>query len=163
LESMKGGYEAADLEQKKINRFYDVAASLIGAKPTEIAFSENATRAWEMIFYGIPFKQGDRILTSQSEYASNYLAFLQMAKKVGVQIEVVENDQDGQISLKDLENRLDHQVKLVAITHIPAQGGLVNPAAEIGRMTKREGVFYLLDATQSIGQMPIDVKKIGCD
>lgn len=163
LEAERGGYEAAALAEANIEGFYSSAAKLINALPSEIAFIENATRAWDMVFYSLEFKPGDRILTAQAEYASNYIAFLQVAKKTGAKVEVIPNDEYGQLSLQELEKRIDSQTKLIAITHIPTQGGLINPAEEVGKIANQAGVFYLLDATQSVGQMPIDVQKIGCD
>lgn len=163
LETEIGGYEAAEVAKKTINQFYEAAAKLIHCTPQEIAYLENATRAWDMIFYSFSFKPGDRILTAKSEYASNYIAFLQMARKTGVTVEVIPNDEHGGLSLVALEQMIDPRVKLIAITHVPTQGGLINPAEGVGKIAKAKGIFYLLDATQSIGQMPIDVEKIQCD
>lgn len=163
LEAAIGGYPAAEKEQDKIEGFYNAASKLINASSNEIAYIESATRAWEMFFYSLNFKAGDKIITSQAEYASNFIAFLQVSKKTGVIIEVIGNDDVGQVSLDELEKKIDSKVKLIAITHVPTQGGLVNPAIEIGKIANKHNVLYLLDTTQSIGQMPIDVKKIGCD
>lgn len=164
LEIEQGGYEAAAIAKAKIQNFYQAASQLIGCQPTEIAFIENATRAWDMVFYSLDFKAGDKILTAVAEYASNYIAFLQMAKRKGVVIEVIPNDEDGQLSIGELKNRIgDPRVKLVAITHVPTQGGLINPAEEVGSLAKKANVFYLLDATQSIGQFLVNVNQIGCD
>lgn len=163
LEASIGGYEAASKAKDRIDGFYHAAAELINCKPHEIAFLENATRAWDMAFYSIEFKRGDKILTCAAEYASNYLAFLHRAKQAGVIIEVVNNDSFGQIDLNDLKNRIDRNVKLIAITHVPTQGGLINPAEEIGAIANQYKIPYLLDTTQSVGQMPIDVQSIGCD
>ncbi|WP_350349045.1 aminotransferase class V-fold PLP-dependent enzyme [Agromyces sp. G08B096] len=168
-ESEIGGYEAAAEASPRIERAYDEIAALIGCHRDEIAIVENATRAWDMVFYALAstFRAGDRILTSRAEYASNVIAFLQIAARTGVVVEPVDDDETGQLSIDDLRRRLEAPttgpVRLIAITHIPTQGGLVNPAKEVGDLARAYGVPYLLDACQSVGQMPIDVTEIGCD
>ena len=163
LEAQIGGYEAAKRAHDQIEHVYDAAAQLIHCTREEIAIVENATRAWDMAFYSIPFKPGDRILTSMTEYASDYIAYLQVTKKTGAKVEVIPNDEYGQISLSALRNALDEHVKLIALTHVPTSGGLVNPAAEVGKIAREARIPYLLDACQSVGQLPIDVEQIGCD
>ena len=163
LEAQIGGYEAAERAHDAVEHTYDAAAALIGCTRDEIAIVENATRAWDMAFYSIPFAPGDRILTAMAEYASNYIAFLQIAKKTGAIVEVIPNDAHGQISLEALREAIDERVRLIAITHVPTNGGLVNPIAEVGKIAREAGIIYLVDACQSIGQMPINVDRIGCD
>jgi cysteine desulfurase / selenocysteine lyase len=163
LEKKIGGYSAQLLVQDKLDEYYNAFAKLLNCNSQEIAYVENATRAWDMAFYSIPFNSGERILTAQSEYASNYLAYLQIKKRLGISIDVIPNDKNGQISIEALEDMIDDQVKVISITHVPTQSGLVNPAIEIGRLAKKYNILYLLDACQSVGQMPIDVKEIGCD
>lgn len=163
LEATIGGYEAQTANLSLSEKFYDVAAELIHCQRDEIAFTENATRAWDMAFYSFKFKKGDRIVTARAEYASNYLAFLHMAKHCGVEIAVVPDDEYGQLDLAQMEQMIDERVKLIAITHVPTQGGLINPAIEVGNIAKQFHIPYLLDTTQSIGQMPIDVNEIACD
>jgi selenocysteine lyase/cysteine desulfurase len=162
-EARLGGYEAAERAHEAVERVYDAAATLIGCRRDEIAMVENATRAWDMAFYAVPLGPGDRILTAMAEYASNYLAFLQVARKTGATIEVIPNDADGQISIAALRQAIDARVKLIAITHVPTNSGLINPAAAVGEVARQAGVLYLLDACQSVGQMPINVDAIGCD
>jgi cysteine desulfurase/selenocysteine lyase len=163
LEAAIGGYEAAAEAAERCEAVYTSVAKLIGARTEEIALVENATVAWDMAFYALPFAKGDRILTAEVEYGANYIAYLQVAQKVGAVIETIPSTNSGEVDVEALENMIDEQVKLISITHIPTNGGLVNPAVEIGKVAKRHDITYLLDACQTVGHMPVDVKKIGCD
>jgi cysteine desulfurase / selenocysteine lyase len=158
-----GGYEAAAERSDRLEQTYDALARLIGAERDEIAVIENATRAWDMAFYAFPFAAGDRILTGRAEYASNWIALRQVATRTGAVVEVVPDDEAGQFDVAALERMLDERVKLVSLVHVPTQSGLVNPAAEVGRVTRAAGVPLLLDACQSVGQLPLDVEELGCD
>ena len=163
LEADTGGYEAAASVNDRIESIYDSIAQLLNADRTEIALVENATVAWDIAFYSVAFAPGDRILTAEAEYASNHIAFLQVAHRTGAVIEVIPSDAAGELDVEALERMIDRRVKLIAITHVPTNGGLVNPAAAVGRIARAHGILFLLDACQSVGHMPIDVAAIGCD
>jgi len=163
LEARLGGYAAHAANEEAIDRFYGAVAELIGASAEEIAFASSATRAWDMAFYGFRLERGDRILTSVADYISNYLAYIQTAERTGAEVVTIPNDPHGQVSLEALRRLVDERVKLIAITHVPTNGGLVNPVAEIGLVASEAGIPYLVDACQSAGQMPLDVDEIRCD
>ncbi|HEX6425868.1 MAG TPA: aminotransferase class V-fold PLP-dependent enzyme [Acidimicrobiales bacterium] len=165
-EALAGGYELAEQRADELAAAYDEVAALIGAAPGEVALVENATFAWHQAFWSLGLRPGDRVLTADAEYASGFISFLQARRRLGVTVEVVPNDETGQLSAAALASALDDgrgPVGLVAVTHVPTNGGLVNPAAEVGRLTRAAGVPFLLDACQSVGQMPVDVEAIGCD
>ncbi len=157
-----GGYEAEKRAAPELAAFYSEFAAFLGCAPTEIAYIENATRAWDMAFYSLPLREGDRILTHASEYASNFLAFLQQARRRGLHVDVIPSDATGQLDVRAMEALIGPRTRLVAITHVPSQSGLVNPAEAVGQVARRHGLWYLLDACQSAGQIDLDVRRIGC-
>ncbi|WP_157215974.1 aminotransferase class V-fold PLP-dependent enzyme [Flavisphingomonas formosensis] len=163
LEAQIGGYAAAARVADRIEGLYRSVAALLNAAPDEIALAESATVAWQRAFYSLPFGPGDRILTAEAEYGANYVAFLQVARRTGAVIDVIPSDADGALDVAALEAMIDDRVKLIAITWVPTNGGLVNPAAAVGRIAQAQGIPYLLDACQAVGQMPVDVEAIGCD
>lgn len=163
LEARIGGYEAADRQAERIDAVYDDLAALVGARRQEIAIMENATVAWDHAFYALDLQPGDRVLTCEAEYAANYVAFLQRSRKDGVRIDVIPSGIDGALDLAALENLIDERTALIAITWIPTNGGLMNPAREVGEIAARYRVPYLLDACQALGQIAIDVRDLNCD
>ena len=163
LEAEIGGQAAALACQDRLDAIGSSIAALLNAKRESIALSTNATRAWQLAFYGLSFTEGDRILTSQAEYGSNYVAFLQMRARTGCAIEVIPDDASGASDPQALEHMIDERTKLIAVTWVPTNGGLVNPAAAIGRIARQHDVPYLLDACQAIGQISCDVDELACD
>ena len=163
LEALMGGYEAEAKKTDELNNIYDIVAEHIGANSHEIALMENSTVAWSHAFYALPLNSGSKILTSEAEYAANYVAFLQRAKRDNLIIDIVPSDESGTLDVNALESMVDEEVGLIAISWIPTNGGLVNPAERVGQIAKKYNIPYLLDACQAAGQMFIDVEKIGCD
>lgn len=163
LEAKIGGYEAKAREVDRIEGVYGSVARLLNADPGEIALAENATVAWQWAFYAQRFEAGDRLLTTTAEYAANYLSYLQVAKRTGAVIDLIPDDAEGRLDPKALNAMIDERVRLIAITWVPTNGGLVNPAAEVGRIARAHGIPFLLDACQAVGQIPVDVEQLGCD
>ena len=163
LEGSVGGYEAERLENQRIEAVYDSVARLIGSHRDEVAIVENASVGWMMAFYSIPFERGDRILTAEAEYASNYLAYLQVAREHGVVVETIPSTDSGEVCVDSLRAMIDDRVRLISITHVPTNGGLVNPVEAIGAVAHENNIFYIVDACQSAGQIVLDVDAIQCD
>ena len=165
LELIRGGYEAEAEASEKLAGTYSSIARMLNCSVNEIALTESATASWNAVFYGIAqtFKEGDRILTSRSEYVSNMIAYLQIAKKTGAQVEIIPDDTRGQLDVRALESMIGNNVKLISVTHVPTHNGLVNPINEVGQIASDYSIPYIVDACQSAGQMPLDVVQIGCD
>lgn len=163
LETRLGGYGAATAEASRLDGVYDSVARLINASRDEVALVENATVAWQLAFYGMAFRPGDVVITAEAEYAANYVAFLQVQKRTGLEIRVCPSAETGELDCDALRAMIDDRVKLIAITWVPTNGGLVNPAVEVGRIARAAGIPYLLDACQAVGQLPVDVEELQCD
>lgn len=162
-EAEVGGYVAAAERADDLAAVRDSIARLIGASAPEIALVDSATRAWCDFFTSIPLGAGDRVLLSQVEYASNAITALHRAQETGAVVDVIPSDPSGRIDLDALEAMLDDRVKLVSLVHVPTNGGLINPVREVVELAHRHGALVLLDACQSIGQIPIDVGDLGVD
>nr|WP_280266559.1 aminotransferase class V-fold PLP-dependent enzyme [Nocardia wallacei] len=162
-EAEVGGYRAANERLDDLAAVKSAIGALINADPSGIALSDSATRSWADFFYSIPLSAGDRILVSGADYASNAIAALQRARATGAVVETIPSDATGQIDLEALADLVDERVKLVSLLHAPTNGGLVNPVAEAARIAHRVGATVLLDACQSMGQIPIDVAALDVD
>jgi selenocysteine lyase/cysteine desulfurase len=170
LESNIGGYEAAAVKKQAIQQFYVQAATLLNCKPTNIAFTASATDAYTRALSAIPFEPGDIILTSNNDFISNQIQFLSCQKRFGVKLVRVADAATGEIDLDDLNQKLNTlKPRLLAITHIPTNSGLIQPVHAIGRIFKNysenhnQKTWYILDACQSIGQLTLDVRELHCD
>jgi cysteine desulfurase/selenocysteine lyase len=162
-EAICGGYETEYKYKDQLENTYAQIARLINADKDEIAIAENASMAWHLAFNGIDFKKGDVVITSEMEYVTNLIGFLNAQKTHGIEFKVIPNDEQGNFSLPALENAISPQTKLIAITQIPSTAGAMIPVVEIGKIARRHNILYLVDACQSAGQVPVDVKEIDCD
>lgn len=165
LEATIGGYEAARLAADREAAVYASIARLIGGESNEIARMEHATAGWNAAFWSIPMRAGQRIITHDHDYGANWIAFLRAVEIHGVVIDRIPSDRFGQIDLERLAEALERpdEVALVSLAWIPTSGGLVNPAAAVGGLTRAAHVPFLLDACQAVGQLDLDVTTIGCD
>ncbi|MBA8879898.1 aminotransferase class V-fold PLP-dependent enzyme [Phyllobacterium myrsinacearum] len=163
-ESLYGPMEAAANAASQIDEARADAAGLICATPAEIAFSSSGSAAWGLAFAALPpLVAGDRILVGRQEWGGNLSTMQAAAKRAGARVETIPVNEDGSVDANALAAMIDDRVRLVALTWLPANGGLINDAAAIGKVTKAAGIPYFIDAAQALGQLPVDVSAIGCD
>ncbi len=164
LEGKIGGYEAYAAKKDQIASFYTWTAKLINAAPRNVAFTSSATDAYARALSSIPFDSGDIILTSTNDYASNFISFITYKERFGLEIMLLENTAYGEIDLADVRRKLKkYQPKVLAVTHIPTNSGLVQPIEEIGQIVQPYDTIYLVDGCQSVGQLAVDVERIQCE
>jgi selenocysteine lyase/cysteine desulfurase len=164
LESQIGGYEAADARRDAVENAYKSVAEFIGVQSRNVAFTENATASYVQALSCIPFERHDVILTTRNDYASNQIQFLSLEKRLGVRIHRVPDLEEGGVDVQAMAEMIRrHRPKLVCVSHVPTNSGLVQDVAAVGVVCRNEGVLYLVDGCQSIGQIPVDVNGIGCD
>jgi len=159
-----GGYKVAALRSTEIAELYSEIGKLINCKPENVAFTPNATDAYSRALSSIPFEAGDVILTTDDDYVSNHIGFLSLEKRFGIRVVMVKNKENGDLDMIDFEDQIKkYNPKLVAVTHVPTNSGLIQAAAEVGELCQKYDVIYLLDACQSVGQINVDVQQIKCD
>jgi len=162
-EASIGGYEAFAEAEGRVQNCYQLLANIIGSSPEELAIVDSATRAWLSAFWAINWQKGDVILTSSQEYASNYLSFLHLNKRIDIKVKVLKQTSTGTVCLDDLRYQLKQPAKLLSLVHMPTNSGLIQPVTDVGEIVAGHSCLYLLDACQSMGQLPIDVREVGCD
>ena len=163
-EEKHGGYKVAFLKADEIDGFYTEVGRLLNCRADQVAFAANATDAYSKALSAIPFQENDVILTTDDDYVSNHIGFLSLQKRFGVRIVKAKNTDTGDLDLADFEEMIkSHNPKLVAVTQIPTNSGLVQDVEAVGLLCQKYGALYLVDACQAVGQIPVDVQKIKCD
>ena len=164
LEARIGGYEAAEERKEEIASVYRALASLLGTHPANVAVTENATASFVQALSSVAFDPGDVILTTRNDYVSNQIMYLSLKSRMGIDLVRAPEDPSGGVDVMAMEELVHRRrPKLVAVTHVPTNSGLVQRIADVGAICRRRNVLYLVDACQSVGQMPLDVEEIGCD
>ena len=164
LESLIGGYEAADEKAADIAGFYESVARLLNTGPRNIAFAASATDAYARALSAVPLLPGDVILTTENDYVSNQIAFLALQKHRGIRLVRARDCEAGGVDVADFEALVKkYRPKLAAVTHVPTNSGLVQPVETLGTICREHDTWYLVDACQSAGQMALDVEKMQCD
>lgn len=163
-EAVSGGYEAYAGRLRQISTFYRSCAKLLNTRSRNVAFAVNATDAFARALSSIPFDKGDVILTSSNDYISNQIQFISLGKRFGVELIHVPDLPEGGIDPEALEKFiLKYSPKMVSISHVPTNSGLVQDVYAVGDVCSKYGITYIVDACQSAGQMPLHVESMQCD
>lgn len=163
-EEKYGGYAAFERNSGEIQQFYSETAQMIGAAPHNIAFAHSATDAYAKALSAIAFKEDDVLLTTEDDYVTNQMQFLSLQNCFGIVIKKAKTLPNGDIDFEDFERIIaDKKPKLVCVTHIPTNSGLVQNVEKVSEICQRDKLLFLLDACQSVGQLPVSVAKIKCD
>lgn len=163
-ETLRGGYEAAAEAAPDIEQAYAEVAELLGSSPDRVAFTEHATASFVQALSSIPLERGDVLLTTRNDYVSNQIQYLSLARRMGVEVVRAPDAPEGGVDLGAMEELIRRRgPRVVAVTHAPTSSGLVQDVAAVGRMCREAEVWYLVDACQSVGQMPVDPESMGAD
>ena len=164
LEARVGGYEAADLVEAGVRSSYQAIANVIGAAPRNVAVVENATVAVAQALSAFDFRPGDRVVTTEADYVSNQLMLLSLAQRCGIEIKRAAESPAGGVDPNSVDELCRHpRTRLVLLSWIPTNSGLIQDAQAVGDICATRGIPYLLDACQAVGQLPIEVSRLRCD
>src|SRR5438552_509816 len=163
-EAAIGGYEAADEAEPRLRETYELLGRLLGAAAKNIAIVENATVAFNQAVSAFDFRPGDRIVTTRTDYPSNQLVYLSLARRAGVETVRADDLPEGGVDPESVRRLASHpRTRLVAVSWVPTNSGLVQDARAVGDVCADLGVPYLLDACQAVGQLAVDVDELKCD
>lgn len=167
LESRVGAMDAADLAAPRLQRLREDAARLLNAGSDEVAVLGSGSAAfgavWSAFMHTAPLRAGDRILVGRHEWGGNLATYRRAAERYGATLQVLPCRADGSVDIEASAALIDARVRWISLTWLPANGGLVNEAAGLGRLARAAGVPYMIDAGQALGQLPVDVQALGCD
>jgi selenocysteine lyase/cysteine desulfurase len=159
-----GGYEASDEAAERLAAVYGDVAALLGAEPRNVAIVENATVAFSQALSAIPFRPGDRLVTTESDYPSNLIQYAALVERCGIEVRKAADLPGGGVDPQAVaELARDPRCRLVAVSWVPTSSGLVQAVEEVGEVCAAAGVPYLIDACQAVGQLPVDVSRLRCD
>ena len=163
-EAAIGGYEASDEAELRLDETYELLGRIVGAGAKNIAIVENATVAFNQAVSAFDFRPGDRIVTTRTDYPSNQLVYLSLARRAGVETVRAADRPEGGVDPESVRQLASHpRTRLVALSWVPTSSGLVQDARAVGEVCAELGVPYLIDACQAVGQLAVDVNELKCD
>ncbi|MEM3519584.1 MAG: cysteine desulfurase [Candidatus Hadarchaeales archaeon] len=149
----------AEVEEarEKIRKF------LNAAEPAEIIFTKNATEALNIVASGMKWEKGQKIVTTLLEHHSNFIIWQRVAKRFGVEIEIIPPNRDGCLDVESFERAIDEKTRLVAVAHVSNVLGTIAPVKEIAEIAHERGAEIVVDGAQSVPHLPVNVNDLDCD
>lgn len=157
-----GAMKAANDKKNETEDFYEVAAKMLNADKSEIAFIDSASRGWNLITYGMAVDEKSTIITLESEYGTNLLTIQDIVEKTKCKLIFIRCDIDGSFSMDDVEKALKNSNPILAVSHVAAQGSIINPVEKLGELAAKYSALYIVDGCQAVGHLVVDVEKIHC-
>ncbi|MFZ8801138.1 MAG: aminotransferase class V-fold PLP-dependent enzyme [Candidatus Nanopusillus sp.] len=162
----RGVYKISEISSEEYENSHKLVADFIKCKEwREIIFTRNTTESINLVAYSYGLnniKKDDKILISYMEHSSNLLPWRFVCRKTGAKLEYI-NVKDYKLDLDDFERKIDEKTKIVSITHVSNVLGTINPIEEIIKIAHEKGALVLIDAAQSSGHLPINVRKLDVD
>jgi selenocysteine lyase/cysteine desulfurase len=163
-EAEQGAYETERRHGTTLETgVYENLARVIDAPVDDLALFDSATRAWTSTVGALSLTARDRVWITPYEYAGNLILWTELHRRTGARIEVVPLTAGGDLDLDWMRRHVGADVTVVSVPHVPSGCGIVNPVQEIGAILAPWRCLYLVDACQSVGQLAVSVRKIGCD
>jgi selenocysteine lyase/cysteine desulfurase len=164
LESEIGGYEAADARADAVADGYDALAEIVGAKRENIAVVGSATAGFIQALSSFDFVPGDVLVTTRCDYTSNQIQYLALSRRLGIEIVHADDLPEGGVDPASVRYIIARRKpRVVAVSWIPTNSGLVQDVEAVGEVCEAAGVPYIVDACQAVGQIAIDVTRLRCD
>jgi len=163
----RGIYALSEMATEKYERARETVRSFLNARSAnEIIFTRNTTESINLVAYALGknmLGKGDHILISRAEHHSNILPWQMLAQEKGIVLDVVDVDDEGNVSLAAIGRLITSRTRLAAFSHVSHVLGTINPVADMGKLFRERNILFLVDAAQSVGHLPIDIEDIGCD
>ncbi|RMF30889.1 MAG: aminotransferase class V-fold PLP-dependent enzyme [Candidatus Nitrosothermus koennekii] len=138
-------------------------SKMLRCKEEEIIFTQSTTDGINFVSQGLRLKKGDNIIIRDSihEHPSNYIPWARLEDRC--EVRRLNIDEDGSIDLEELEELIDDNTKVIALSHALFNTGLILPVEEVGKIAKKYNVPFFIDAAQTVGCLDVDLSKIDCN
>ena len=159
----RGDYNNAIKTNEEYDNVRNIVKDFINAEdPNEIVYTSGTTESLNLAVFGFfknKLSEGDEILISKAEHASNVLPWLALEKEKKIKVKYIPLDENYELTLDNLESSLTDKTKVISIAHISNVIGDIRDIEKIGKICKEKNIYFVVDAAQSVSHIPIDVVK----